>query len=62
VAPGIFRTATPTNARAVSCGGPILVAFTILIVYLLGARLVWEGVDNRALDQLRRYPSIELNC
>ena len=42
--------------------GLILVAFTILVVYLLGARLVWESVDNRGLDQLRQYPSIESNC
>jgi hypothetical protein len=40
----------------------ILVGFSLLVVYLFACRLVWEMVDNKALDQLQQYPSIELNC
>jgi hypothetical protein len=41
---------------------PILIAFSILAVYLFGCRLVWEYTENQALGQLRRHPSIEFNC
>jgi serine/threonine protein kinase len=41
---------------------PILVAFSILAVYLFGCRLVWEYTENKALEQLRKHPSIEFNC
>ena len=41
---------------------PILVAFSILLVFLFGCRLVWENTENKGLEQLRQYPRIELNC
>lgn len=41
---------------------PMLIALSILTIYLYGCRLAWEYIDNSALEQLRKHPSIEMNC